>query len=118
VYQQTLIANLDEILPLADEDFDLVVSVGVFSYVQRFDTLFDEILRVSRPGAMCIFTHRQDLWDPDVRGCRTEALKRVRNLKWELISEGTPEDYMPRNPHDDQRALKVRLLAFRKLPAE
>lgn len=47
--QITVIAG-DEVLPFADESFDLIVSDNTFEHIARADAVACELLRVLRPG--------------------------------------------------------------------
>ena len=50
-YENAVVGDLDEPLALDTGSFDAIISVGVFSYVEKFDTCFDEMVRLARPGA-------------------------------------------------------------------
>jgi ubiquinone/menaquinone biosynthesis C-methylase UbiE len=49
-------SSVSELPVLADEAFDLVVSVHVMSYVERIDACFAEARRVLRPGGVFAFS--------------------------------------------------------------
>ena len=49
--ENAVVGNLDEPLALDTGRFDAIISVGVFSYVEKFDTCFDEMVCLARPGA-------------------------------------------------------------------
>ena len=50
----------DPPLPLSSEEFDIIVCVGVLSYVRATErrAVLEEFLRVSRPGSLISFAHR------------------------------------------------------------
>ena len=56
-YENAVVGNLDEPLALDTGSFDAIISMGVFSYAENFDTCFDEMNRLARPGALFIFSH-------------------------------------------------------------
>merc|ERR1712216_931435 len=96
LYEELLVANLecvDQLLPFPQDHFSAVACVGVLSYVHAFNRLFQEWCRVTSPGGIVVFTHRQELWDGDVDGVRrcAEALEREGWAK-QYISE--PQEYM------------------------
>lgn len=114
LYVDTVVANLDEALPWPESSFDAVSCVGVMSYVERFDVLFREIVRVLKPGGVFVATHREVLWDEDSRGCKTEAVALEHRGEWTIEHVGPPEPYMPNNPNPEEAKKKIRLLTFRK----
>ena len=54
-YEKAVVRNLNEPLALDAGSFDAIISVGFFSCVEKFDTCFDETVRLARPGALFIF---------------------------------------------------------------
>jgi predicted TPR repeat methyltransferase len=63
VYRELTKANLLEPLPYAENQFDAIVCVGVFS---RFDNteimlILKDFMRVAKGQAYILFTHREDL---------------------------------------------------------
>ena len=62
--------DLNERLNFDDDQFAVAVSVGVFSYLTNTLATITELLRVTKPGGLVIFTQRTDLWSE--RNC--EAL--------------------------------------------
>ena len=63
-----VVGNSDESLALDAGSFDAIIFVGLFSYVEKFDMCFDEMVRLARPGALFIFSHRANWWAEDYRG--------------------------------------------------
>lgn len=114
VYASTVYANLDESLAFDANSFDAACCVGVLSYVERFDVLFPEIVRMLKPGGVFVCSHRSNLWDADERGCKTTAEALEADGRWTLELLGEPEPYMPFNPEESERKKKVRILVFRK----
>ena len=62
-YENAVVGNLDEPLALDTGSFDAIISVGVFSYVEEFDTCLDEMVRLARPGASIHLLSSNDLVD-------------------------------------------------------
>merc|ERR1711974_484557 len=65
LYTKLLRCSLEERLPFPDETFGALLCVGVLSYVKNFDVCIGEFLRVCKPGATIVFTHRSDLVGPN-----------------------------------------------------
>ena len=105
IYERVVVANLEEPLPFDDNSFSGIVCVGVLSYVQRFDLLFPEWCRVTRPGGVVVFTHRSVLWDEDDHGVRSSA---DATHVWKQKFLSGPEEYMPQNPDPIERAKRIR----------
>jgi len=112
VYSKLAVADLEKLattpLPFADDTFDAIVCVGVLSYVQNFAELYEEWIRVTRPGGLVIFTHR--LWGKDDSKPAAEALQK-QNL-WTLVHESADSPYMPKNPDPEERAKRIKYIAF------
>mmetsp|Transcript_1760 Transcript_1760/g.2015 ORF Transcript_1760/g.2015 Transcript_1760/m.2015 type:complete len:271 (-) Transcript_1760:1232-2044(-) len=115
LYEQTVQGNLELELPFQNEFFSGIISVGVLSYVHRFDILFPEVCRTMKARGIFIFTHRTELWDDNIDECATEASKLESIGSWKRIHLGTPEPYMPENPDNDESDKTIRIIAFQKL---
>ena len=140
LYSELKVADLDiqeGPLPFADDSFSAAVTVGVTSYISRFELLFPELLRVVRPGGIVAFTHRgpnasitaqddQDglavedehalgLWDSDYRGVRSAAQSLVDEGRWEEAHTSGLQPYMPRNPDPAESNKRIRYHAYRRV---
>ena len=62
VYQSVDHLDLNERLVFNDNQFAAVVSVGVFSYLTDTLATITELLRITEPAGVVIFTQRTDLW--------------------------------------------------------
>jgi SAM-dependent methyltransferase len=113
VYRRLIQGNLENTLPFKDHEFDGVVSVGVFSYVENFAMLFSEIVRISKPNGIVAFSHRKELWDDDYRGCVTAAKALEESGKWACVQIGEPEPYMPQNPDPTESAKTIRVIVYK-----
>lgn len=54
-----------------------------------------------------VFTHRETLWDKDIRGCRSAAHELERMKCWRQLSASQPELYMPHTPEKRENDKKV-----------
>jgi SAM-dependent methyltransferase len=54
---------LGQVLEFADDEFDAVVSAGVFTVGHAPASGFDELIRVTKPGGHIIFTLHSDLYE-------------------------------------------------------
>ena len=61
-YDDVVHLDLNAPLDFADDSFDAVVSVGVFSYLADSRSTILELLRVTSPNGCVVFTQRSDLW--------------------------------------------------------
>lgn len=115
VYTSTHVANLDKPLDmLKDGPYDAFVSVGVFSYVEKFDVLFQQIASLLKPGGVLIFSHHVAYWDDDRRGNRTVAEDMQAKGIWKIESVGEGEAYMPNNPDPAENSKRIRIIVLRK----
>ncbi len=116
VYNQLFQGSLDEPMSfLEDKTYDGAISVGVFSYVENFESLFSEIVRICRPSSIVAFTHRTELWDSDHRNCVSAAKALEASGKWRIEHVGSPEAYMPHNPDPAESEKTIRILVYRCL---
>jgi predicted TPR repeat methyltransferase len=61
-YAETQHLDLNDPLPFTSNRFAAVVSAGVFSYLQAPGAVLRELVRVTRPNGLVVFTQRTDLW--------------------------------------------------------
>lgn len=94
--------------------YDAVITVGVLSYVHKFDLLWPEVLKVLAPGGLLVTTHRCPFYSDDMDGIQTEAAKHVVSGEWscQLLSEPMP--YMPKNPDPAESVKRINYIIFRK----
>jgi predicted TPR repeat methyltransferase len=99
VYSAVVDFDLNGPLDFADGEFRATVSVGVFSYLIDTEATVRELLRVTRPGGVVIFTQRSDLWDErDVDGILDRVAGRMSS-----VSVSGPQPYLPGNPEFGDR---------------
>ena len=92
VYRSVDHLDLNDRLNFDDDQFAVVVSVGVFSYLIDTAATVRELLRITKQGGAIIFTQRTDLWDE--RGC--DAL--IALLAAEGACTATTSDQQPYLP--------------------
>ena len=110
LYASLGVADLDgEPLPFAQDAFDGVTCVGVLSYIQKYDHVYREWIRVTQAGGHVVFTHWN--WDNgDGSKAAAEALEAAG--RWKLVHESEPSPYMPKNPDESERAKRIKYIAF------
>lgn len=115
IYELLQQCSLEAELPFADRTFSAAVSVGAFSYVHNFSHLFHELCRVTAPGGIIVFTHRQPLWDSDTDSIQSSAAALSAKGLWSELYVSGPEPYMPRNPDPEESSKRIRYVAYKVL---
>lgn len=95
VYRETMVVDLKQPLPFADERFAGAVSAGVLSYVGHPEPVIRELLRVVRSDGRVIFSQRTDLWAMYDCGAIVERLVAEGRCTAD-VSEALP--YLPHHP--------------------
>jgi predicted TPR repeat methyltransferase len=86
-------ADLQQRLPLDDDSVDVVVCVGVMTYLPDVEAVWREFARVARPGGLVAATQREDLWHS--RNCPA-VVDRLRNEgAWTPLQITGPATYLP-----------------------
>ena len=80
---------------LPDDRFTAIVSVGVFSYVKDTAATLAELVRITQPGGIVIFTQRTDLWD--VRDCDAILAELAASGRC-TVHTSEPLPYLPGHP--------------------
>jgi predicted TPR repeat methyltransferase len=86
-------ADLQEPLPLDDDSVDVVVCVGVMTYLPDTEAVWRELVRVARPGGLVVVTQREDLWEP--RHCQRVIDRLTAEGAWTPLEVSGPEMYLP-----------------------
>jgi predicted TPR repeat methyltransferase len=86
-------ADLQQPLPLADDDVDALVCVGVMTYLAAVEAVWREFARVVRPGGHVVVTQREDLWEP--RHCQDVVDRLAAEGLWTPLDVRGPEPYLP-----------------------
>ena len=92
VYRQTRLMKLGDTLDYADDTFDGVVVIGVFTPGHASADSFDELIRITRSAGHIIFTLRSDLTPPGFIE-RQKALEDAG--AWVLAEQGEAFQSLP-----------------------
>jgi len=86
-------ADLQQRLPVADDSADVLVCVGVMTYLPQVEDVWREFVRVTRPGGLVVVTQRDDLWE--ARECPA-VVDRLRDEgRWSTLEVAGPAPYLP-----------------------
>lgn len=86
-------ADLQQPLPVHDDSYDVVVCVGVMTYLPDTEAVWRELARAARPGGLVVVTQREDLWQP--RGCREVVERLTADGTWTPLEVAGPAPYLP-----------------------
>jgi SAM-dependent methyltransferase len=85
--------DLQQQLTVEDDSVDVVVCVGVMTYLPEVETVWRELARVGRPGGLVVATQREDLWHS--RHCQA-VVDRLRDEGvWTPLEITGPAPYLP-----------------------
>lgn len=84
IYRALLQADMTRPLPLKDNAYDAVVCTGTFTYGHITGDAFSELIRVTRPDGVIVFTVREGAYEE--YGYRAKMLELEVNGDWELLS--------------------------------
>lgn len=93
VYGSLRQADLQQPLPVADDEYDAVVCVGVMTYLPEVEAVWRELARVTRPGGIVVLTQREDLWDE--RACPAVIERLTADGVWVQEDVSGPAPYLP-----------------------
>jgi predicted TPR repeat methyltransferase len=112
-YSKTLVLDLQEFpFPFENNYFAGVNCVGVMTYIEKIAGLFKEFTRITRPGGVVAFTHRDDMVEDDKF---ISALKNAEDEGlWEMLFRSEPEPYLPQYEAFSDK-INVIYFAFRVL---
>jgi len=86
-------ADLQQRLAVEDDSVDVVVCVGVMTYLPDVEAVWRELAWVVRRGGVVVVTQREDLWD--ARGCQ-EVVDRLEDEGvWTPVDITGPAPYLP-----------------------
>jgi predicted TPR repeat methyltransferase len=86
-------ADLQQRLAFDDDIVDVVLCVGVMTYLPEVEAVWREFARVTRPGGLVVVTQREDLWD--ARDCLA-VVDRLRDEGlWTPHDITGPAPYLP-----------------------
>ncbi len=86
-------ADLQQRLPFEDRGVDVVVCVGVMTYLPEVELVWREFARVVRPGGLVVATQREDLWD--TRECQAVVDRLQAEGVWTAPEIAGPAAYLP-----------------------
>jgi predicted TPR repeat methyltransferase len=95
LYSETLVVNLNQKLPFADNRFAAAISAGEFTYLGDPEPVLQELLRVVRPAGVIIFSQRTDLWE--MYDCGAVVQRHVDAGLCEA-DVSTAQPYLPNHP--------------------
>jgi predicted TPR repeat methyltransferase len=86
-------ADLQQRLEVDDDSVDVVVCVGVMTYLPDVESVWREFARVARPGGLVVTTQREDLW-PE-RECPAIVDRLREDGVWTPLDITGPAPYLP-----------------------
>jgi SAM-dependent methyltransferase len=98
VYTELHQMVLGEPLAFADDSFDAIISIGVFTVGHAPSRSFDELIRISKPGGKIVFTMRTNFYESSDFKEKFAALETA--LKWELVDNDITYQAMPKAEPD------------------
>lgn len=94
-YETLCRQDLDQALAFEDNAFDAITCVGTLTYVKNPLALMSEFCRIGRPGAVVIFTQRDDCHDDAFKTVLGEP---VQSGHWMRRAHTGPHAYLPEHP--------------------
>lgn len=111
VYRSLRVGTLGEPLPYEDASFDAFTVTGAFTPKHAPAESLDELVRVTRPGGLAIFSLRADVDQPDF-AARIATLTAAG--RWALVRAGADFQSLPRaEPHVRNRLYVYEILRAR-----
>jgi predicted TPR repeat methyltransferase len=86
-------ADLQRRLPFDDDAFDVVVCVGVMTYLPDVEQVWRRLARVTQPGGLVVLTQRDDLWTE--RDCQRVVELLEEEGVWVSVQVAGPAPYLP-----------------------
>lgn len=93
-YDELKPADLQQPLEVSDAGVDVVVCVGVMTYLPDVEGVWREFARVVRSGGLVVVTMREDLWED--RGCQDVINRLEADGVWTPVDITGPAPYMPK----------------------
>ena len=93
-YDQLESADLQQPLDIEDNGVDVLVCVGVMTYLPEVEPVWREFARVVRPGGLVVITQREDLWEP--RRCQDIVDRLATEGVWTPLDISGPAPYLPK----------------------
>jgi predicted TPR repeat methyltransferase len=92
-YDELKPADLQQPLEVSDRSVDVLVCVGVMTYLPDVEATWREFARVVRPGGLVVVTMREDLWE--TRSCPDVIERLQSDGVWTPADVTGPAPYMP-----------------------
>ena len=107
IYERCDAMELGKPLAYESDAFDAVAACGVFTPNHAPASSLDELVRITRPGGLVLYTLRSDDEPPDFAGKQREL---AAAGKWELVEVGDPFPSIAAEPHIRHRCWVWRAL--------
>jgi SAM-dependent methyltransferase len=107
LYKDCRVMELGKPLPYPDAIYDAVTVCGVFTPNHAPASALDELIRITRPGGLILYTLRADQEPPDF----AEKHQKLETAgKWELVEDGEPFPSIQSEPQIRHRCWVWRVL--------
>lgn len=96
LYRRLIEADLTRPLDIADGTYGALVSSGTFTHGHVGPDVLPEILRIARPGALCVFGVKREVYDEERFGSAFAVLVaegRIEPMRFETIRIYDREDH-------------------------
>jgi len=87
--------------PYLDNSFDAITCVGCLTYCSDLGSAFREFVRITKPGAIMVISHRTDNMPKDI--IHFDGMEVA--LKWEKVTHIEKQPYLPGNPNYGDKVL-------------
>jgi predicted TPR repeat methyltransferase len=112
VYDAFEIADLNKPLSFANDAFSLLLCGGTLTWINEAELVMNEFIRVCKPGAHIIFTHRTDTYEKFGYAAIQRGL--VDSGRWKLVKETEPLPYLPDQDEFKAQQLLVKFFVYQK----
>ena len=89
-------ADLQQTLEVEENGVDVLVCVGVMTYLPDVEAVWREFARVVRSGGLVVVTQREDLWTD--RRCQDVVDRLETEGLWTPLDVNGPAPYLPEAP--------------------
>ena len=97
VYRSVRILDFQELpLPVDENTYDASICIGVLTYILNAEAFLRELCRLTRPGGVIVFSHRDDLFRTQDFGAMIDRL--AEGNVWSQLALTEPQAYLPENP--------------------
>jgi predicted TPR repeat methyltransferase len=93
VYDGLQKADLQQPLQVTADSVNVLVCVGVMTYLPEVEAVWREFARIVRAGGLVIVTMREDLWEP--RDCQGVIDRLEAEGVWKSLDVTGPAPYLP-----------------------